>query len=828
MICLSFIFKQETNKTKKTISLVKLKPNMKRLILFAALIALSIGSLTAQNIGSIQGKIVNKQNNEPVPFANIVIWGTNIGASSDFDGNFLFTGLQPGFVELRVFAIGFSLYISSSIQVTNARTAFIEIQLEETATEIEGVVVKASPFRRSEESPVSLQRIGIAEIEKNPGGNRDISKVIQSLPGVASTPAYRNDVIVRGGGPSENTFYLDGVEIPNLNHFATQGASGGPVGIINADFIREANFYSGAFPASKGNSLSSVLDFRQIDGNSERMKFKGAIGASDLALTLDGPLSDNTTFILSARRSYLQFLFSAIGLPFLPTYNDFQFKSRTRIDERNEITVLGIGAIDQFELNTGIENPTSSQRYILNYVPVNTQWNYTNGIVYKHFREKSFDTWVLSRNMLNNRQFKFPDNDESLPKTLDYISQESENKLRYEHDRRFNDGSKINVGAGFEHARYTNDTYRAFFSNGMLTPIEYSSKLHIFSWSIFGQYSRNFLNDKLNLSLGIRADANSYSSSMSNALNQISPRLSGSYRVRDDISANFNVGRFYQQPPYTMLGYRLPDGTLVNKGNNLKYIQADHLVGGFEWIPNNSSRVSLEGFYKLYNNYPFSIADNISLASKGADFGTFGDEAVVSTAKGRAYGLELLYRSRDLLGFNTIMAYTLVWSDSENKNQNLPGDWVPTAWDNRHIFTFTATRSFKKDWDFGFKWRFVGGAPYTPWDLDKSSIIEAYNTQGRGFLDYNQYNQLRLEPFHQLDVRVDKMFYLKKWTLNFYVDIQNLYGFKSKQPDNIIVKVDESGQRIINPNDPSKYVLENISGIGEGTLLPSIGIIVEF
>lgn len=802
---------------------------MKRaLFTFLLITAIGLQPILAQNTGSIKGRIVNKQSNEPVPFANIVIWGTNIGSSSDYDGNFIFTGLVPGFVELRVFAIGFSQYVSSSIQVTNARTANIEIQMEETATEIEEVVVKASPFRRSEESPVSLQRIGIAEIEKNPGGNRDISKVIQSLPGVASTPAYRNDVIVRGGGPSENTFYLDGVEIPNLNHFATQGASGGPVGIINADFIREANFFSGAFPASKGNSLSSVLDFRQVDGNSDRLKFKGAIGASDLALTLDGPLSENTTFIFSARRSYLKLLFDVIGLPFLPTYNDFQFKTRTRIDEQNEITVLGIGAIDQFDLNTGLVDPTADQRYILSYLPVNTQWNYTNGIVYKHFREKSYDTWVISRNMLNNRQLKYPDNDESQAKILDYISQESENKLRYEHDRRFSDGSKINAGAGFEHARYTNQTYRAFFSNGALNPIDYDSKLHLFSWSLFGQYSRNFFNEKLNLSVGLRADANSYSSSMNNMLNQISPRLSGSLKISEDFFANFNLGRFYQQPPYTMLGYRLPDGSLVNKNNNLKYIQADHFVAGFEWIPNNKSRITVEGFYKLYNNYPFSVNDNISLASKGADFGTFGDEEVVSTAKGRAYGLELLYRSRDLLGFNTIIAYTLVWSDAENTNPSLTGNWVPTAWDNRNIFTITATRSFKKDWDFGFKWRYVGGAPYTPWDLDKSSLIAAYNTQGRGFLDYNQFNQLRLEPFHQLDVRVDKMFYLKKWTLNLYVDIQNLYGFKGKQPNNLIVKLDENGQRVINPSDPSRYALEEISGIGAGTLLPAIGVIVEF
>lgn len=799
---------------------------MKRALIITLLIIAYI-SAGAQNKGSIQGRVVNKQNNEPIPFANIVIWGTNIGSASDFDGNFLFTGLEPGFVELRVFAVGFSLYVSSSIQVTNARTAFIDIELEETATEIEEVVVKASPFRRSEESPVSLQRIGIAEIEKNPGGNRDISRVIQSLPGVASTPAYRNDVIVRGGGPSESTFYLDGVEIPNLNHFATQGASGGPVGIINADFIREANFYSGAFPASKGNSLSAVLDFRQIDGNSERIKFKGAVGASDLALTLDGPLGENTTFILSARRSYLQFLFDALGLPFLPTYNDFQFKTRTRIDERNEITILGIGAIDQFNLNTGLQNPDAGQRYILNFVPVNTQWTYTNGIVYKHFREKSFDTWVLSRNMLNNRQFKYPDNDESQPRSLDYISQESENKFRYEHDRRLTDGSKLNIGAGFEHARYTNQTYRTFFSNGELSPIEYDSKLHLFSWSIFGQYSRKFLNDKLNLSLGLRADANSYSSTMGNMLNQISPRVSGSYELRNDLYANFNLGRFYQQPPYTMLGFRLPDGTLVNKTNNLQYIQADHVVGGFEWMPSNSSRVTLEGFYKIYNNYPFSLADNISLASKGADFGTFGDEEVTSTARGRAYGMELLYRTRDLLGFNTILAYTLVWSDAENMNPAIPGTWTPTAWDNRHLLTLTATRNLKNDWDFGFKWRFVGGSPYTPWDLDKSSLISAYNTQGRGFIDLNQYNQLRLDPFHQLDIRVDKMLYLDRWTLNFYVDVQNVYGFKAKQPDNLIVKLDENGQRMVNPDDPTRYVLESIPGIA-GTILPSIGIIVEF
>ncbi len=372
--------------------------------LFFSFLGLLPVIVLSQANGSLRGRVFDKKNNEPVPFANIVVWNTSIGTTSDIDGNYELKGITPGYIELRVSSVGFKTYVSEAIFITNARVANYEVQLEEQSIQIDEVVVKASTFRKSIESPISLRRINIDEIEKNPGGNRDISKIIQSLPGVASTPAYRNDVIVRGGGSGENRFYLDGVEIPNINHFATQGASGGPVGIINVDFIREVNFYSGAFPANKGNALSSILDFRQIEGNDERLKVKAAVGASDLALTLDGPISNNSNFIFSARRSYLQFLFDALGLQFLPTYNDFQFKTHTNVGERNEITVIGLGAIDQFKLNMGLKNPTDDQRYILSYVPVNTQWNYTLGVVYKHFHENGFDTWVVSRNMLNNRQ----------------------------------------------------------------------------------------------------------------------------------------------------------------------------------------------------------------------------------------------------------------------------------------------------------------------------------------------------------------------------------------------------------------------------------------
>jgi len=775
--------------------------------------------------GTIKGRVFKEKNNEPLPFTNIVIFGTNIGSTSDLDGNFIFTGITPGFIKLSATSVGFEPHISEEFQVTNSKTVFVDIPMRETSIQLDQVVVKASPFRKTEESPVSMRTLGIGDIEKNPGSNRDISKVIQALPGVASTVSYRNDIIVRGGGPSENRFYLDGMEIPNLNHFATQGASGGPVGIINVDFIREVDFYSGAFAANRGNALSSILEMRQIDGNKDRVVVKGSVGASDLSLALNGPLNDKTTFLFSARRSYLQFLFGIIGLPFLPTYNDFQLKVKTRFDLKNELTILGIGALDKSTLNTGIKNPTEDQQYILNYLPVNDQWNYAVGAVYKHFRNNSFDTWVFSRNMLSNVSYKYENNNENLPKTLDYVSQEMENKFRYENSGRVGE-YKLIAGAGGEYARYTTNTFQQVFiplAEDTLREINYTSEIDLFKYHIFAQFSRNFNNDRLILSAGLRTDGNTYSKNMSNLLNQLSPRLSAAYAITPKFFLNFNTGRYFQQPSYTTLGYRNNAGTLLNKQNNLKYIAANHLVGGIEYRRRDDAKFTLEGFYKRYSNYPFSVTDSVSLANKGGDFSVTGNEEVTSTGKGRAYGFEVYLRDQVMKHYNVILSYTYVRSEFKN-SENV---FIPSSWDNRHLLNLTVSREFKKNWNFGARWRFVGGSPYTPWDLKRSALIAAWDVRRQGYLDYSRFNTLRTGNFHQLDVRVDKQYFFNKWSLNIYTDIQNLYNFKQKGAPNLTTVTDEAGNSIINPQDPSSYLLKQLDNTA-GTVLPTIGIIVEF
>lgn len=792
---------------------------MKKIILLSIVVLAFCTSLLAQQ-ASLKGRVIDAQSNEPLPFVNVVVVGTTIGGVTDDNGNFQINGLKPGFVRVQASFIGYHTALSSEVEVSNAKVASLEIRMEKRDTQLDEVKVTASPYRKTEESPVSLKTIGIAEIEKSPGANRDISKVIQSFAGVLSSPSFRNDIIIRGGGPSESRFYLDGVEVPNINHFATQGASGGAVGILNADLIREVNYYSGAFPSNRGNALSGVFEFGQVDGNSDKLRVKGSLGASEVSATFDGPLSDKTTFIVSARRSYLKFLFTALKLPFLPTFNDMQFKVKTRLNAKNELTFIGLGSVDVNELNLDIKNPDDQQRYILSQLPENNQWSYTVGAVYKHFRPNSYQTLVVSRNHLNNTITKYLENNQSSEsnKILDYVSEEQENKIRFENNMRM-DGFKANIGANVDFAKYTNATMQRRFYNGNVLNVNYDTDLNLVKYGIFGQVSHEFLAERLTLSAGFRMDGNNYSSEMNNLLKQFSPRVSASYQLDPKWSLNLNSGRYYQLPPYTAMGYQ-QNSVLVNK-HNLKYISVDHFIGGVEFKPATAMQFSLEGFLKNYRNYPFSVNDQISLANKGADYGVIGDEAVTSTSKGRAYGAEFQARVSSAK-YSMNLSYTLVRSEFQDGG----GRYLVSAWDSKHILSMTGTAALKRNWQVGGRFRFVGGLPYTPWDLDRSSLVTAWNLQGGPYLDNSKLNANRFGVFHQLDIRVDKSYYLKKTTLKFYIDIQNFYNYQSQSQDLVLREQDASGNFVTTDNG-ARYVLRTVKNTS-GTVLPTIGVQVEF
>jgi hypothetical protein len=802
---------------------------MKRLFLLVAVL------LTSQSIfgqtGIIKGKVFDKINNEAVPFANVVIQGTTLGTAADENGNFQIVGLTPGQYNIEATFVGYKPLIIFEVQVSNSRPAILDFAMEEEAQRLKEVEVTASnTFAKSEESPLSLRSIGPAEIKRTPGGNRDVSKVIRSLPGVASPPGFRNDIIIRGGAPSENTFYLDGIQIPVINHFQTQGSSGGPVGMINVDLLKEVNFYSGAFPANRGNTLSSVFDFQLREGRTDKWAFNGIVGATDLGVTFDGPVSEKSSLIVSARRSYLKFLFNIFNLPFLPVYNDLQFKYKYKFNSKNQVTILGIGAIDDFDLNEDApanaktEEDKEEAEYILNILPVSTQWNYTTGIKYDHFRSHGNTSVVLSTNTLQNSSVKYQNNDIGNADKLiqDYKSRETETRFRIENFSILNSKYSLVAGVNFERATYDTRDYSKLVNQDGVVVRDFNSLLSINKWGFFAQVNGKYFN-KLTLSLGLRSDANDYSNELNNLIEQLSPRFSASYNLTENVNANFNTGIYYQLPAYTILGYRNSDtGELENKNNGVKYIQSKHLVSGLEFNLEHNARITAEGFYKWYNYYPFLTEDSISLANLGADFGVVGNAPVKSNNSGRSYGMEFLYQQKLWKGFYGLLAYTFVKSEFQTKDNT----YAPSSWDNRHLVSLTGGKRFGKNWELGIRWLFTAGAPYTPFNLQETVRRTNWDVRPFGVPDYNLLNTQRISSFHQLDLRLDKKYFFKKWSLNVYLDVQNVYNHVTKFQENIDVQKDSNGTPIVDPVQPDFYLPKFIQSTS-GTVLPTIGVIVE-
>ncbi len=790
------------------------KMKIKSFLLFAFFISSLV--MHAQN-GVIRGIVYNALNNEPLPYAAVLIKGTQMGATTDADGKYEIKNIAPGLYNLEAQFIGFKTKAVFEVQVTNSKPTELNFPLEEESQQLDEVVITVqNKFERSVESPVSLKKLGINEIQRNPGGNMDISRVIQSLPGVASSVSFRNDLIIRGGGPNENRFYLDGIEIPAINHFSTQGSSGGPVGMINVNFIGDVDFYTGAFPANRGNMMSSLMEINLKDGRSDKLGGIFQVGASDIGLTLEGPLGPKTTFLASARRSYLQFLFAALELPFLPTYNDFQFKVKHTFNRKNQLTVLGLGAIDNFALNLNA-NETPEQRYILNYLPVNEQWNYSIGAKYTNFREHGYTNVVLSRFMLNNTANKYANNNETEEQLLDYQSQEIENKLRVENIYK-KKNYMITGGFNFEEVKYNTTTLDKRFANGL--ELNYASDLRLLKWGVFGNVSRTFFN-RLDVSLGLRADAINFNDEMSNLLNQLSPRVSASYNFTDALSLNANWGIYYQLPPYTTLGYRNPQGELVN--SDATYIKSEHFVMGMAYLFEFNSRLSVEGFYKKYSNYPFILPDSISLANLGGDFGVIGNQPSLSINQGRAYGVEISYEQKLYQGFYGIGAITLVRSEFQDKNNV----FVPSSWDNRAIVSVTLGKKFGKDWEIGVQYQFIGGTPYTPYNVPETALKENWDNIGFGIPDYNKLNTVRLNGFNRLNMRIDKKWYFDRFSLDLYFDIQNALAQKVEGQPFLDVVRDANGNEVEDPNDPTRYQLTTLPNVS-GTVLPSIGIMIGF
>ena len=813
---------------------------MKKLLFFTLLIA-SLQSSLAQGLGSVAGTITDKNSLTPLAGATIRIEGTSLATVSDSLGRFRITGITPKTYTLRISSIGFTELVLYNTVITVGNELNLTLQLETLATKLAEVTVSSgrkTAIAASLETPLSVQKLTTEEIRSNPGGNFDVSRVIQALPGVGGTAGsvggYRNDIIIRGGAPNENVYFLDGIEIPVINHFATQGSAGGPTGMLNVSFLEEVKLSSSSFDARFDNALSSVIQFRQRNGNPNRVQGNLRLSATELATTLEGPLSAKTTFLASARRSYLQLLFKAIDLPIRPNYWDFQYKVTHRINKKTTLTLLGLGAIDDFSFGAPRE-ATPEKLYILDATPAIQQWNYTFGVSLRKQIPGGYWNLALSRNMFDNAIEKFDGNntqDETKRRT-GINSQEIENKVRFDVNKTIR-GVKIAYGGVVQYAKSNNNSFiriRQELRDGagnLIQPAvtsKYLSDIDLWRTGAFIQISKRMAQDRLSMSGGLRTDMNSFTESGGDPLRTLSARVGLSYVLADKWSLNASVGDYYKLPVYTILSFRNNQGQLVNR--NTDYTRSSHVVIGTEFLPAPTTRFTLEEFYKRYDRVPLSIRDGISLSNLGGDFNAVGNEAVRTDGQGYSYGFEFFAQQKLSKRFFGTLSYTYFISRFSGADKKM----IASAWDNRHLLSFIGGYKMGKNWEIGVKFRYQGGAPFTPFDMAQSQLN--YLTLGTGVLNLSQLNSQRLGAFHSGDIRIDKKWNWKKTTFDLFLDITNFYGAKSPAFPQFTFKRNETntaflttnGQPInLNGSNAIPLILAN----EDGTLIPTIGFIVEF
>lgn len=785
-----------------------------RLFILCTLLGLSV-SVFAQSTGTITGTVTDTKTGEPLIGATVILEGTNLGAATDPEGRYTIDNIPTKSYNVKASYIGFISQTKFNVVVRSEGNIDLNFELQEQVSELDEINITPNPFAKEEVTPLSIQKFSQEEIAAYPGGNNDIAKVVQSLPGVSgSVGGFRNDVIIRGGAPNENVYYLDGIPIPNINHFSTQGSAGGPVGLLNVSFFEGVSLTASSFDAEYENVLSGVLQFNQRNGNDREFVGNLRVGSSEAALTVEGPLfkgdkaEANTTYIASIRRSYLQLLFQVIGLPFLPDYWDYQFKVNHRINDRNRVYITGVGSIDDLAINN-LDEFDPEQEAIQNQIPVIRQNSNTVGIGWRRqFDDNSgFMETVVSNNTLGNYFYRYEDNVNETGLYLKNESRETETHLRY-HATKFLGNWTLSGGMNVINADYSNTT------EDLINNRDFETNLNFFRYGLFAQSSANFFNDRLGISFGLRADANTFTNNGNEITRTLSPRASFSYALTENQKWTFNasIGRYFKILPYTTLGYQNNNANFPNKTS--AYIQSDHAVAGIEYLLNDRARISAEGFYKWYDDYPISTTDSVSLANKGGGFEVFGSEPITSNGNGRTYGLELLYQQKFTGKFYGVAAFTFYKSEFTNL---FGSDYKPAVWDNGVLVSLLGGYKFGNNWEVSSRYRFLGKAPYPPVDQDET--LENYPAV---FFDYEELGSVRLDPFSQLDVRIDKKFNFENLSLDVYLEIQNVLAQSSPSEPRYGLDRDENGE-VITPRN-----LVRVDATDTGEILPSIGLVLNF
>ncbi len=704
--------------------------------------------------GTIKGRVIDSESKLDLIGAQVFIRERNIGTSTDGRGYFEVKDVPVGSYSIMCNYIGYEKVVKTDIIVRTERETFVNIEMQASSVEITGSTVTAGYFPEIQTQPLSSINFSSEEIRRAAGAAGDVSRIIFGLPSLAKINDTKNSLIVRGGSPIENGFFVDNIEIPNINHFPTQGSTEGPIGILNVDFIEDVNFNCGGFSANYGNALSSTMDIRFREGNRSATDIQLEMSMQGFGGMIEGPIAGGRgSYLISARRSYLDLIIDLMGEKVgIPTYSDIQGKIIYDISEQHKLSFIDVFSDDRQTLS--LKNAIDSK---LNVYPEYGSYSNTGGFLWQ---------WIWGKNGFSQTSLAhtYSDTKVNFIQTrgakllLDNKSVEQEVKIRNTNHLNLDTKNKINFGFDI---KYVMINYNQFYNDyqdilGHLTPaFTLNQSLHSLLGGMFADYSYRLL-DQITIKPGARIDYYEYNDDI-----KISPRISLSYDFDEITSLTGSYGTFYQNIPWIIAAQK-------DSFKKLKTPRADHYIVSFNRLLTESTKLTLELYDKEYLDFPMDPSQpNQFLFDQAVVENVFLNHAdLISDGKAQSYGIELTVQKKmaeNIYGLIAGSYYRSNYTGLDGKRYN-------RVYDNK--FNFAVEGGFKPNekWEFSLRWLYAGGAPYTPFDEQASLATH------KGVIDAARINAARLPDFHSLNLRVDKRYYFTSSTLTVYLSIWNAYG----------------------------------------------------
>ena len=760
---------------------------MKRLyaiiILLVTLIS-SNSSYAQRPTQVIRGTVIDKHSQVTLPGANIVILNSNPakGASTGSDGIFKITGVNPGRYDLQASYLGYKPVVISNVVVTVGKEAVLEFGLEENISSLKEVVVSGTKKNETinRMSTVSARSFSMEEVNRYSGGRQDPSRLVSNFAGVSTPNDSRNDIVIRGNSPQGVLWRIEGLDVPNPNHFVTLGTTGGPVSALNPNALNNSDFFTSAFPAEYGNSTAGVFDIHFRDGNTDKREHMIEFGAlTGLEAMSEGPFKNGgkASYLINYRYSFTglaQNLGIPIGTAATPYYQDLTFKINSGETKLGRFTLFGLGGYshiaflhDKVKSSDIFSNP-GQDAYSRSKIGViglkhflrlskKIYWNTVFGVTYAE-NGYDLDSIKASSEPVRVRASTDIEIRYAVNSFLDYkINARLSVKGGIQCDF-------LNLNLNSKDRRFTQDWNYSW---------DYKGNTSLLAAYLEAKYR---ITEKLTLNAGLRTQNLTLNNSTS-----LEPRLGLKYQINDQHTVGIGFGIHSQMQPLSVLFYRSLnlDNTYDESNRNLEFTNSRHFVASYEVLPFKDWRIKAELYYQMLYNVPVSRSPNsFSMLNEGSSFAPTQEGNLTNKGTGTNYGIELTVEKFFSHGYYVLLTGSLY----EAKYKGSDGIERNTAFNGKFVYNILAGKEFKvgkakrNAVTIDLKFTHAGGRYYTPIDLTASRAARDQVTMGDEYAFSERY-----PDFYRLDIKAGFTYNSKKIRLSqtFYFDIQNVTGHQN-------------------------------------------------